>query len=165
MRMSSRFIKNRLVDFGMIKSTEFLNLFFCHVYFVCYFGRMYVFFCFASNHLDQNWLYQGFHEWVQEGEQAEGRSSLSSEFVFTSGTDVQYLDNPVCMSWNYSSLILAGLFENILCWECYRLQARFKSNQQILLVKRLLEIFRAPQGHEKDASQHWLQREVGEKFG
>lgn len=53
--MSSRFIKNRLVDFGMIKPTEFLNLFFfCPVYFVCYFGRMYVFFCFASNHLDQN---------------------------------------------------------------------------------------------------------------
>lgn len=57
--MSSRFIKNRLVDFGMIKPTEFLNLFFFHVYFVCYFGRMYVFFGFASNHLDQN---QGFHE-------------------------------------------------------------------------------------------------------
>lgn len=62
--MSSRFIKNRLVDFGMIKPTEFLNLFFFffHVYFVCYFGRMYVFFGFASNHLDQNYLYQGFHE-------------------------------------------------------------------------------------------------------
>lgn len=32
--MSSRFIKNRLVDFGMIKPTEFLNLFF--VMFILY---------------------------------------------------------------------------------------------------------------------------------
>lgn len=94
MRMSSRFIKNRLVDFGMIKPTEFLkkkNFFSCLYSMLFWSSERY---CLCSNHLDQNWLYQGFHEWVQEGEQAERRSSLSSGFVFTSGTDVQYFDNP-----------------------------------------------------------------------
>lgn len=44
--MSSRFIKNRLVDFGMIKPTEFLKKkIFFHVYILCCFGRLNVIVC------------------------------------------------------------------------------------------------------------------------
>lgn len=68
----------------MIKPAEFLSHIFCMLYWS--YERIS---CFASNHLDQNWLYQGFHERFQEGEKTEVTSSLPSEFVFTPGIDVQ----------------------------------------------------------------------------
>lgn len=71
-RTSSRFIKNRRADFGMIKSSSFLNLFFflfCILF--CMYVRIFVQFQTIWIKTDS---YQGFHVWGQKGEQTEGRT-------------------------------------------------------------------------------------------
>lgn len=47
---------------------------------------------------------------------------------------VEGIIHPENIKWNDSRLIQV-LVENVLLWECYRLQARFKTNQRILLEK------------------------------
>lgn len=81
-RTSSRFIKNRPADFGMIKPPKFLNLFFFFFLILYFILIVCTYFCSVSNHLDQNRLYQGFHEWGQEGEQTEVRKRTNRSLGF-----------------------------------------------------------------------------------
>lgn len=81
-RTSSRCIKNRPADIGMIKRPAFLTLFFfLFFFFFCILFCMYVRIFVQFQTIWINRLYQGFHVWGQEGEQTEVRTKKRTRWA------------------------------------------------------------------------------------